>query len=187
MAASLPNHIITSALAALDAIPVDERAEIYVVSFFVYDEEDDPRKPTVTVGFNTETDVEESGGEDESRWNYAMWRQNQLALVCDTHADPAGAQLREAWARDEGLWYDLGPDEEPVFNERGEPLTKAFVAMLIGVVQRLHEGEIERIFGRPIPVLIHELEYYAEIAAQNLAANPPGVVPDEFVRWCEEG
>jgi len=164
--------------------PTGERSDIYVVSFFVYDQEDDPRKPTVTIGFNTEADVAAWGGDEESRWNYAFWRHNQLAIICDTNADPAGAELREAWARQEGLWYDLQPDEDAIFNERGKPLTKAFVQLLVGVVQRLHQGDIERIFGRPVPVFIHELEYYDEIATQNLAANPAGVVPDEFVRWC---
>jgi hypothetical protein len=38
--------------------------------------------------------------------------------------------------------------------------------------------------ARSIPVLIHELEYCDEIAEQNLAANPAGVVPDAFVSWC---
>jgi len=51
-------------------------------------------------------------------------------------------------------------------------------------VQRLHANDIRRIFGRTLPVLIHELEYYEEIAAQNLRANPSGAVPDGFVRWC---
>jgi hypothetical protein len=41
------------------------------------------------------------------------------------------------------------------------------------------------LFGRPIPVLVHELEYYDAIAMQNLAANPPGVA-DDFIRWCRD-
>ena len=78
----------------------------------------------------------------------------------------------------------LEPDEDAIFNDRGEPLTRAFVQLLVAVVQRLHQGDIGRIFLRPLPVIIHELEYYDEIARQNVAANPPGLVTDEFVRWC---
>src|SRR5205085_12098977 len=82
----LAEHISRTALEALDAIPVEERPGTYVVSFFVYDEDDDPRRPTVTVGFNTEADVAYetstySTDEDEARWNYACWRQNRLAIV----------------------------------------------------------------------------------------------------------
>ena len=164
----LADHIYDAARQALDAIPAEERPDVYVVSLFVYDEEDDPRKPTVTVGYNTEGDVARATDPDdalatdehEARWNFAYWRQNQLVIICDTRADPSGAHLREAWARDEGLWYDAPENESPVFNDRGEPLTKAFVTLLEGVVQRLHGTDIERVFGRALPVLIHELEYY---------------------------
>jgi hypothetical protein len=38
------------------------------------------------------------------------------------------------------------------------------------------------IFGRAIPVLIHELEYCDEIAEQNVRANPDGLA-DDFARW----
>ena len=58
------------------------------------------------------------------------------------------------------------------------------MANAVVAARRLHEeGDISRIFGKTIPVLIHELEYYDTIAKQNLAANAPGVA-DDFVRWC---
>jgi len=186
------DHVYQGARVALESISTDERSDIYVISFFVYDEADDPRRPTVTVGYNTESDVTRSAKDDpfptdEARWNYAFWRQNELALICGSSADPVGAQLREEWERSEGLWYELAEGEPAAFNERGEPLTKAFVTLLEGVVRRLHSDDLDRIFGRSLAVLIHELEYHDEIAAQNLRANPPGIVPDGFVRWCQGG
>jgi hypothetical protein len=42
---------------ALNRTPADVAEDVYVVSLFVYDEEDDHRRPTVTVGFNTEAQV----------------------------------------------------------------------------------------------------------------------------------
>jgi hypothetical protein len=75
------------------------------------------------------------------------------------------------------LWYDRVEGEDAITNERGQPLTNAFVQLLVDVVRRLHgDGDIQRIFGTSLPVLIHELEYYDEIARQNLAANSAGVV-----------
>ena len=41
---------------------------------------------------------------------------------------------------------------------------------------------IERTFGRPIPVILHELEYYDAILALNREANPPGLL-DGFEAW----
>ncbi len=183
----LENHIHDAIRDALEAIPAEERADVYVVSLLVYDEEDDPRRPTVTVGYNGESDVATAVAvtdEQEARWNYAFWRQNELAVICDTAGDPSGPRLREAWARDQGLWFDVPAGEDPMFDERGEPLTRAFVSVVEDAVRRLHGGDVERVFGRSLPVLIHELEYYDEIAAQNLRANPEGVVPPGFVAWC---
>lgn len=174
----LVDDIRDTALTALDAIPAEESDDIYVVSFFVYDEEDDPRRPTITVGFNTETQVASNlpvegdfmraSSESEARWNYAYWLQNQLAVICDSEQDAEGAQLREQWIRDKGWWFD---SDDPVFDERGEAITAAFVALAVDVVRRLHaDGDIERIFGRPIPVIIHELEYYDETRSSGGAA-----------------
>ena len=67
-----------------------------------------------------------------------------------------------------------------------EGITEAFIQVLIEVVKELHESNfIKEQFGREIPVLIHELEFYEEIAMQNLKANPSEVV-EEFVAFCRE-
>lgn len=79
----------------------------------------------------------------------------------------------------------FGTSESP---EEGlyEGITEAFFEVLIEVVRKLHEsGFIKEQFGKEIPVLIHELEYYEETAERNLKANPAGIV-DEFVKFCDE-
>jgi hypothetical protein len=174
-------HLYDVAREAFDRIPEDERPQTYAASFFTYDEHDDPRFPTVAVGYVTEEDGW-PGDDLEARWN--LFKPPELAIVFDTSLDPPGAAIRDSWAREHGLWYELDTGEEAHFNERGEPLTRAFVAAEIEVVRRLHAaGDVVRLFGRPIPVLIHELEYYEAIAEQNIAANPPGLV-DDFARYC---
>ena len=61
----------------------------------------------------------------------------------------------------------------------------AGVDLCVSLARRLHEeGDIVRVFGRPIPVLVHELEYYGEIADQNVAANPPGLAQG-LVDWID--
>src|SRR4051812_36222919 len=88
---------------ALEQTPADVAPDVYVVSLLVYDEEDDPRLPTATVGFNTEAQVAKTTGDasggDEARWNFAFWLQNELAVLADTERDPEGAALREEWIR----------------------------------------------------------------------------------------
>jgi hypothetical protein len=132
--AQLDHYVYEKTRAALDAIPPAERDGIYVVSFFVYDEEDDPRRPTITVGFNTEAEVTRAdpdaadpvraaSSKSEARWNYAFWRQNELAVVCDTARDPDGAAIRKSRAKEKGLWFDADDVEDPNFDARSERLT----------------------------------------------------------------
>ena len=63
-------------------------------------------------------------------------------------------------------------------------VTNAFVKVLVDIVKELHQsGFIKEKFGKEIPVIIHELEYYEEIANQNIEANGYELV-EEFVNFC---
>jgi hypothetical protein len=186
---TLADHLRTKIVDALDSVPVADRTDVYVVSLYVSDAEDDPRRPTITVGYNTERQAADctpsASDAPEARWNYAFWLQNGLTVVCDDDSDQAGAALRNAWAEARGYWYSDEEKERDFYAvlQRVEPLTGEFVRIAVEVVQDVHrDGVIGRIFGRPIPVVIHELEYYEEIAHQNEAANPPGLA-DAFARW----
>jgi hypothetical protein len=177
----LDDYIYERVVPCLEGLSQAERDDIYVVSLFVYDENGDPRRPTITVGFNTEGDVQAAPQEtdqEEARWNYAFFRQNRLAILFDSDADAAGAEVRAA-ALSEAA--HLSPEDDATATE---VITPWFVANTVFAARRLHGGgDINRIFGRTIPVLVHELEYHDVIAMQNLAANPPGVA-DDFIRWC---
>jgi hypothetical protein len=174
-------HLERGIREALSRISSAETPDIYVVSLFVYDENDDPAKPTVTVGYNTEQAVADTTpqawDEGEARWNYAFWLQNELSVLADSGLDPVGASLRDDWTfRVDGDDAGNIPDESP-------PITWRFVELLIDIVRELHaDGTISRVFGQSIPVLIHELEYYDLIAAQNRQANPDGLA-DAFCAW----
>jgi hypothetical protein len=166
---------------ALRQISPVQASDAYVVSLFVYDEGDDPRRPTAMVGCNTRaqaaSETKNAFDEDEARWNYAFWLQNDLGVLCGSYSDPEGVSARDDWIRDENLIVD----------EERSDVTAAFVRVLEGVVSRLHSaGVVEELFGQPIPVLIHELEYYDEIAEQNQRANPPGLA-DAFAEWARGG
>ena len=172
---------------AIARIPDAEVPGIYVVSLFVYDEDDDPRRPRVTVGYNTESEyeaaIDDASDEHEARWNYAFWLQNELVRVADSESDADGAELRDAWVAEA---CPPGSYDEELDEFGGDsPVTQAFVALLVRLVVRLHaDGVIKAKFGRTIPVLIHELEYYDEIADQNLAANPSTEALADFAAWC---
>jgi hypothetical protein len=166
-------HMRNAASTALRSLDEADRADVYAVSFWVDSEDEDARLTTLTVGTNTESHVRETklSGEDEQevRWNYAYWLQNSLAVIGE---DPTGAHLRRSWLQEQGLWYEGNTD-----------IDEAIVELCVTTVQWLHSsGVIEAVFGRPIPVIIHELEYYDQIATQNVEANGPELVSG-LVEW----
>ena len=162
--------------------------DIYAASLFVYDLNDNPCRPTVTLGYNTESQVAaetpNAWDENEARWNYAFWIQNSFFcfgegetekdIICwlNEHQLPNYADEDDAW--DDDLTY-----------EKTEIVTKIFVEELICIVKEIHQtGLLTKKFGKEIPILIHELEYYDEIAEQNIAANGTDGLLD-FIKFCK--
>jgi hypothetical protein len=113
------------------------------------------------------------------RWNYAFWLQNRLGVFPSTSAD---RDLLDRWLRVSGLWFGE-PANPNDWVSLGSTITIQFVELCVTVAQFLHdEADIAAFFGRQIPVVVHELEYYDQIVDQTLRANPPGVA-DEFAAW----
>jgi hypothetical protein len=151
------------------------RSDVYAVSFFVYDKNDDPTMPTLTVGYNT---IEQMHNESsrgfttfgEAKWNYAFWLQNKEYLF--GHDDITTNLVRE-WVAAQDL------------TNVNNAITEAFIDMLIEVSLLLHnKGVIIKVFGKEVPIIIHELEYYEAIASQNRKANPSGAI-EEFLQWMD--
>jgi hypothetical protein len=183
------DHLRTLTTQAITSITASEAADIYAISFFIENEDDDPRQPTLTIGYNTETQARRSiqGASDqaEARWNYAFWIQNQLAVIGDLASDPIGAATREEWIRDLGLWYDepTDPEDWTTVEPLAAQIEAHFNQACCHLARTLHEAKlIEAAIGRPVPVIVHELEYYEEIARRTELANPPGLA-DEFIAW----
>lgn len=175
----LDDHLVRSVREALAAIPAADAPDIYAISFFIYDEDDDPQKPTITIGYNTESQVKrvlDPAGRDpdpaEARWNYAWWLQNKLAVIGDSSSDPDGAAQLTQWI-----------NGTPELRDHPERITTRIVGGCVRLARSIQEvGLIDRAIGHQVPVLIHELEYYEQIARQTEAANPSGLA-DDFTAW----
>lgn len=145
--------------------------DIYAISLYVFNEEDDPCRPVAVFGYNTERQVQksitEAADEQEARWNYAFWLQNHEMCLG-----------RDETAEDIRKWItELEWEGEDAINLK-------FVNLLVAVVQGIHaSGLLKEKFGREIPVLIHELEYHEKISQQNIEANGETLNRD-FVSFC---
>lgn len=153
-----------------------EEQDIYALSLFLQDVDDDPLQPTVMFGFNTEKQFQESlmeTNELEVRWNFAFWLQNSEFVFGE-----------EDTAADVEQWMDEHGFLALIEDEIDEKVTKVFVDEIVDLVQELHEEKVlTQKFGLELPIIIHELEYYDEIAEQNKRANG-NCLPDEFVEFC---
>lgn len=162
--------------------------DIYVISLFVYDNNDNPCKPTVTLGYNTESQVrsttEFASDEEEAKWNYAFWLKNEFFVFGEDET----AETVKNWIITSGFPYfeddEISWDNEELMEKTSE-ITDAFVSILIDIVREIHEqGLLIQKFGKELPVIIHELEYYDKIAEQNIKANGEKLVKD-FAGWCK--
>lgn len=173
--------------AALADINTSAIPDIYALSFFIYDYDDDPRYPVLQLGYNTLKQVADSttsaSSVEEAKWNFAFWLQNELEFIGVTETEEA--QLLEEFLKSRSLWY-TDEDEEADFDRCmriDSDITAYFVDACVRIARALHEnGVVEQQFFRPVPVVVHELEYYDEIAIQTRSANPPGLAK-EFEDW----
>ncbi|MDE5582747.1 MAG: protein phosphatase 2C domain-containing protein [Ruminococcus sp.] len=167
-----------------DTISSWEEPDIYAISLFVYDDEDNPCKPTVILGYNTESEYENSislaDNKQDARWNYIYWLQND-ELIFGTDDT---ARIVRQWIISTGHHYDENADSSD--SEKYAEITKDFTELLADIVQHLHSsGFIKKTFGRDIPMLIHGLDYNSDTAEINLLANCTDSVR-EFVRFCRK-
>ena len=170
------------------AIKSWDKSDIYAISLLVYDNCDNPCEPTVTLGYNTvsqyEQEIPNASSACEARWNYAYWLQNnEYCLGFDKTK-----KVVQKWLKKNKFPYytydEMFGSNSHIDYEELEKITTAFINELIEVVKELHKsGFIKKQFGKDIPLLIHEFEYYDKIAEQNLQANPKEVL-DDFVKFC---
>src|SRR5262245_54225072 len=157
---------VPRALAAtLARIPTTEISQIYALSFYVCDEDDDPRRPTLTIGYNTTAQWHRSrpraSSADEAKWNFAFWLHNELLVF--GRSNSSSAAIITDWIAKQGLSY-TDAQEDADFDrclELGSKITTRFVEAACDLALAMHDqGLITQVFGRAVPIIVHELEYY---------------------------
>ncbi|WP_022824829.1 hypothetical protein [Hymenobacter norwichensis] len=187
---------------ALAALAPTEVAAVYALSFWKDNLDDDPRKPLLTVGYNTaaqwhssfsKAETEQavsyplSADAAEAKWNFAFWLQNELLSSGgeDGEFTQWATTLPGYYTDDQ---YEDAEEDEPALDHllaQAESIQEAFMAVVIDLARRLHaDGTIQTVFGRAIPIIVHELEYSTQNVQWTTQANPPGL-PAEFIAWVD--
>ncbi|MFD4573971.1 hypothetical protein ACFWNK_36890 [Streptomyces sp. NPDC058417] len=184
---TLRAHLLQAATGILERVPERLRPEIYVLAFNVWRVDADHRRPYVDIGHNTESRYARARAEtdpQEARWNYAYWLLEGFERLGDVPEDPLGGPLFEAEARALGLWYDGAFDldrvlADDVLRERSARLHGHFQDAVVTLARDLHaSGAVERAFGRPLPVVVFDMDCPGWEEEATAAANPAGLIRD---------
>jgi hypothetical protein len=169
--------------------------DIYVISFYKSNEDDDLKRPLLTVGFNTLSQWAActplpgqkpgwtvASNAREAKWNYAFWLQNEELVIGGSEYDPVTGWVKQ-------LPYYYSDEEEKRDFDRtfvlGQQIQNQFVDIFIAHAKKLHEeGIIKAKFGREIPIVIHELEYYDAPINWTKQANAKSLIR-EFLEWVD--
>ncbi|WP_216586926.1 hypothetical protein [Streptomyces brasiliscabiei] len=182
-------HLRQAATGLLERVPDRLKGEIYVLAFNVWRLDADNRHPYVEIGYNTESRYEEAmrrGDSDpwEVRWNYAFWILDGFDRLGNVPEDPAGGPLHEEEARELGIWYDgdfdltrmLADDE---LRAKSRLLERHFQDAVVDLARHLHaSGTLRRIFGRPLPVVVFDMDCPGWEEEATKASNPPELIED---------
>lgn len=177
------------AMTALQQIPQDQREDVYALSFWFTRDDDDLRYPKIIISYNTfshfQKSIEDASDEKEAKWNYAFWLQEDIDVIGGENDESLAAWLKGTpWYYTDEENEAAEEDDDELFDElmeRGDAFNEAFINEIIALTKSLFdEGFISSQFGKNIPVLIHELEYYDKPLAWTRAANPTGLA-DEFI------
>ena len=179
---------------AINNIPNDKAKDIYALSFYFYAEDDDSRYPTIEVSYNTNqqytNETENASSETEAKWNYAFWLQEEIEKIGGEED-----KLLAKWFKETPYYYseeenEEAEDDDELFDkllERGEQFETEFVNEISILTQKLFDHNvIKEKFGKEIPILIHELEYYDKPIEWTKKANKPEII-EEFIKAYNDG
>ena len=181
-----------------DIISTWDESNIYAISFFVYSNEAYEYKgySNVTefcISYNTESDCGDKGQISEERWNYAFWRQNEVQII-EADEENEGMRLLFKWYNENGVSNIGYENPEDCYDNKMRYIGKGpigYYELLLevaAVAKSLQEsGFVEEKFGKPIPIIIHDLEYSWYVFEATRIANPNGEADTFFAAMKELG
>ena len=172
---------------AIKKIGKQDIKDIYAISFWKDNLEDDPRCPVITIGYNTLTQVEaakkNASSPMEAKWNYAFWLQNEIGTIGGNDKN-----LRQ-YFKETNLFYTQQEysraekrGEENKLDEQDNQMQSAFMDIIISVIQELHKrGVVKEHLGKEVPVIVHELEYYDLPIEWTTRSNPEPLIAEFLI------
>lgn len=181
-----------------DVISTWTETDIYAISFFVYSNEafvynGHSNVTEFCVSYNTENDCVGTGELSEERWNYAFWRQNETPII-KANNENEGMRILFEWYEENGIDnigyenYDSCYNNDMQYIGKGPIGYYELLLEITAVAKKLQDsGFIKSKFGKPIPIIIHDLEYPWYIIEATKKANSNGEANMFFAAMKELG
>lgn len=159
--------------------------DIYAISFFVennlsYEYNGHKNVSKWSISYNTEEDCDEAEIYSEERWNYACWRQDEYPII-DIYNKNKYTDALYDWYAQNGVTNigiedtDNEYDEQMNYIGKGPAGHYELLQLAADIGNRLQsESIIKNHFGRPIPIIVHGLEYAWYDIEATKKANPAG-------------
>lgn len=158
---------------------------IYAISFFVnaneaYEYNGFSNVTEFSVSYNTENDCRGAGELSEERWNYAFWRQDEIPII-EAYEEDEGMKILFDWYKENGISnigyedYNACYDNEMRYIGKGPIGYYELLLEITVVAKKLQDsGFVKNKFGKPLPIIIHDLEYPWYIIEANKIVNSKG-------------
>ena len=170
----------------------EDKKEVYALSFCCTCDDDDLRFPKITLGYNTLSNVKEESSnatsKEDAKWNFDYWLQTEVETV----GGKKDKLLKQWFAKTSYFYSDEENDraieeDEELYDKllkKGDKFGKDFIKEVIVLAKRLlDDGEIEKVFGRNIPIIIHQRDFEDTPISWTKKANPAKLIKEFLEYW----
>ena len=171
----------------------EDKKEVYALSFCYTCDDDDLRFPKITLGYNTLSNVKEESynatSKEDVKWNFDYWLQTEVETV----GGKKDKLLKQWFAKTPYFYSDEENDraieeDEDLYDKllkKGDKFGKDFIKEVIALAKRLlDDGELEKVFGLNIPIIIHQRDFEDTPISWTKKANPAKLIK-EFLEYCD--
>lgn len=153
----------------------NEDEEIYAVSFFVQ-AGGEGEVPSFVISYNTEEYCKGAPENDEERWNYACWSQDEVNVIGGQEEKVLKEWYESQGISEEALGYgdlESNDNEDGTGTEKGAKGLYELVQILPDVAKKLKkEKVVAHCCKKDVPIIIHDLEYTWYMVEATKKANP---------------
>ena len=125
---------------------------------------------------------------EDAKWNFDYWLQTEVETV----GGKKDKLLKQWFAKTPYFYSDEENDraieeDEELYDKllkKGDKFGKDFIKEVIVLAKRLlDDGEVEKVFGRNIPIIIHQRDFEDTPISWTKKANPAKLIKEFLEYW----